>query len=151
VPHRSRLFFQIGCWAALATSAIHMAGVLFGTPPPANDTERTLRTLMDGYRFPLPGASRTMGELMQGLSISWSLFLALLSATGLSVARRASADALLLPALARMHAAAFIVLLVISITYWFLIPTVCIAVTTVAYVVAALPGGAPAGRVGTSS
>ena len=73
--------------------------------------------------------------------MSFSLLLALVGTAGLSVVRRASTNPLLLPALARMNAAAFLVLLVISLSYWFLIPTICIGVSAAAFVIAALPGG----------
>ena len=58
MSHRSRLFFTVGCWAALATSVLHLVGVLSGGPVPANETERTLITLLDTHKFPLPGGSR---------------------------------------------------------------------------------------------
>jgi hypothetical protein len=148
VSHRSRLFFLIGCWAALATSVIHLIGSMAGGPVPTNETERTFFHLLETYKFPLPGTARTFGELNAGLGLSFSLLLALVGASGLAVVRRSSTDPLLLPALARMHAAAFIALVVISLTHWFIIPTLCIGVTVVAFVIAALPGGSPVSSSG---
>ena len=142
MSHRSRLFFQIGCWAALGTSVVHMIGTLSGRPAPTNDIERSFFHLLETYRFALPGAARTFAELTQGFSLTFSLFLALTGATGLSVVRRASTDAMLVPALARMNAVAFVVLLVISLTYWFLVPTLCIAVSAAAFIIASLSGRA---------
>jgi hypothetical protein len=134
------LFFVIGCWASLATSVIHLIGSMAGGPTPASETEKTLLHLVDTYKLSLPGTARTYGELFGGLSLSFTLFLALAGAVGLAVVRRASSDPLLLPALARMNAAAFVVLLVISLTHWFLIPTICVGVTAAAFVIAALAG-----------
>jgi len=148
VSDRCRLFFNIGCWAAIVTALIHLAGYLSGGPQAQNDTERTLFGLLSTYKLPLPGAARTFGELMDGFSLSFSLLLALTGASGLSVVRRAGTDPLLVPALARMNAAATLVLLVISLTYWSLIPTVCVAIITLAFTVSAVSGLSPGRTTG---
>ena len=56
------------------TAAIIHAITLFVTPPPNNETEKQLFTLMDTYRFDFgAGFYRTMNELMFALSACFCL------------------------------------------------------------------------------
>jgi hypothetical protein len=129
--------FKVGCYAAIATALLHMTGV-FLEPLPANDTERQLHELASTYKFPLPGGpSRTMLEITSGFSLVYALMLALTGGLGLIVSRRAAYDDLLFVATARALAGGYIVLLAISVTHFFLIPTTCTAVIALSFAIAA--------------
>jgi hypothetical protein len=137
---------KIACYLAFATSALHMVGHLAGSQaPPANDTERQLLELATNYRFPMPaGQTRSFMEFMNGFSLMFSVFLATTGGLGLMVARRGLADQPLMTAVARMLTAAYAVSTVISITHFFIIPTACLAIVTVAFAWASKPDSATA-------
>ncbi|HZN10958.1 MAG TPA: hypothetical protein VFC61_04730 [Blastocatellia bacterium] len=136
---RQLLFLKCGCWAAAITAAVHLIGVLTGPLPPANETEQILLDMASSYQFPLPGGGRrSLMEFVDGFSLSFSLFLATIGGVGLLVARRGVQDPVLMTAVTRALAGFSVVLLVISLTHFFLIPTSFIAVMTVCFVLAAL-------------
>lgn len=142
-------FFRIGCYLAFFTAALHMVGAhLVPQPPPPDETARQMQNLMETYKMGLPGAAdRTMAELVNGFSLLMSLHFALTGGLGLIVARRAVGDPLLMAATARALAAAYVVTLVISLTYFFIIPTLCTAAVALCFVVASVTGPARAPSV----
>jgi hypothetical protein len=145
MPRRQEMVFRIGCIAALLTAALHMVGHLLGPQAPANDTERQLLDLMTSYRFALPGgASRSILEFQTGFSLVFALFLATVGGVGLVVRQRASHDPALALAVARVFALSMAVLLVISLTHFFIIPTICIALVAVCFAIASV--SAPEGE-----
>jgi hypothetical protein len=135
---RQLTLFKAGCWMAIVTAIAHLVGQLGGPQAPANDTERTLTELATNYKFALPGAQRSLMDFMNGFSLSFALFFALLGGTGLIVAKRGCADATLMTAFVRTYAVGLLVLLVISLTYWFIAPTAFIATTALCFITAAL-------------
>lgn len=139
MPARQLLVFKIGCIAALLTAMLHMAGHLSGPSAPMNETEVKLMDLATNYKVTFPGgAQRSLMDLQAGFSLSFAVFLATISGTGLVVKRRASGDAVLMLAVARAFAGAGLVLLAISLTYFFIIPTMCIAFVTVCFAIASV-------------
>ena len=96
---RQLTLFTIGCWMAVATGVFHLVGQLIGPLAPANDTERTLTELATTYKFALPGGQRSLMQLMNGFSLSFALFFALLGGAGLIVAKRGRHDATLMTAI----------------------------------------------------
>lgn len=136
---RQLLFFKCGCWAAAITAAVHMIGVLAPPQPAANETEQILLDMATSYQFPLPGGGRrSLMEFVDGFSLSFALFLATIGGVGLLVARRGVQDPVLMAAVTRALAGFSIVLLVISLTHFFLIPSLFIAAMAVCFVLAAL-------------
>lgn len=135
--------FKVGCYLAFFTAALHMVGAhivpAVSPPVPANDTERQLLDLAASYKFSLPGAVRSMKDLTDGFSLVFSLMLALSGGLGLIIARRSANDPLLLIATARALAAAYMVGLIISLEYFFLIPTVCLGSIALAFTIASIP------------
>ena len=133
-------FFRIGCYLAFFTAALHMVGAhLVPQPPPPDDTARQMQTLMETYKLGLPGAAdRTMAELVNGFSLLMSLHFALTGGLGLIVARRAAGDPVLMAAAARALAGAYVIALVISATYFFIIPTLCTAAVAFCFVMASV-------------
>jgi hypothetical protein len=126
--------FQFGCWAAIATAAVHVAGSLAGFGPPANDTERQLQSLMTGYRFVLPGgASRTFMDLFGGMNLAFAVLLVAIGAVGLMVHRRARHDTTLMLGISRVLALTCVALLVISLARFFIVPTMFMALLTTCF------------------
>jgi hypothetical protein len=145
----ARTAFKIGCYLAFFAAALHMVGAhivpAFSPPPvPANDTERQLLDLTSNYKLALPGAMRSTKDLMDGFSLIFALMLALTGGLGLIVARRSANDPLLLVAAARALAAAYIVGVIISLEYFFLVPTICMGSIAVAFTIASLAPKGPA-------
>ena len=116
-----------------------MIGHASGTQPPANETERQLLELMATYRFPFPGGtSRSLLELQSGFSLAFALLLATIGGTGLVVQKRAATDPAIVLAVARVFALSAAILLVISLTHFFIIPTMCIALVAVSFAIASV-------------
>ena len=139
MPARQLLIFKIGCIAAILTALIHLAGHVSGAPPPANETEVKLMDLATNYKAALPGgAHRSLMDLQTGFSLSYSLFLAMIGGAGIVVRRRASGDPVLMLAVARVFAGGGAVLLAISLSYFFIIPTMCLAFVTVCFAIASV-------------
>ena len=138
MPNRQRLVFTIGCYLAFLTAALHMVGHLSGPQAPTNETERQLLELATTYAFPMPaGQTRTMMNFTNGFSLVFSLMLALSGGLGLIVMRR-SDDLTLLLSTARALAGAYVVMLAISLTYFFIIPTICIAAIALCFSMASV-------------
>jgi hypothetical protein len=129
--------FKAGCWAAFVTSAMHLIAHFAGTQPPANDTERQLLELYEGYRFAMPdGNTRTLADFMSGFSLTYSAALAMFGGTNLLVVRRYADDQPLMRTLTGMALAFCVTLLVISVTHFFIAPTLFIAAITLCFAVA---------------
>lgn len=115
------------------TAVAHMAGVLIGRPAPSNMTEAQLFALAGEYRFALPGAERSLLDLLDGFSLAFALQLAAMGAVGLAVAKRGGRDDALMVAIARGYALVSVTLLVISLTHWFLVPSLLLAMMAFAF------------------
>jgi hypothetical protein len=134
VPRRQLIVFKLGCAAALLTAAMQLAGHLVGRDEPANETERELFALADTYRFTLPGgAQRTFTDLTSGAGLMVPLLLALVGGLGYIVQKRAGGDVVLMLAVARAIAAACAVMLVISLTHFFIVPSMFMALMTTCF------------------
>ena len=134
MPRRQLTVFRIGCYLAFLTAAFHMVGHLSGPQAPANDTGRQIVQLMTDYRFAMPGGGdRSMMEFMNGFSLTFALFLGTMGGVGLIVARRGADDSTLMLGVARALAGATAVLLVISLTHFFIVPTICVAAVALCF------------------
>ena len=135
---RQLLLFRIGCWALIITAAVHLFGHIAGPQTAANEIEEEILQKAASYQFELPGGGRrALMDLMDGFSLSFPVFLATLAATGLMIAKRG--DTMLIQAGARVFAAGSVAILVISLTHWFIIPTIFIAFFTLCFVLASVP------------
>ncbi|HYN09187.1 MAG TPA: hypothetical protein VES67_17530 [Vicinamibacterales bacterium] len=135
---RQLRFFTFGCWAAAITAVVHLLGFVSGGLQPANDTEDALLDTARNYQFLLPGGTRrSLMDLMDGFSLSFALFLATIAGVGFLISRRGVDDPILMRAATRALAAFSLVLFVISLWYWFLIPTLFIAAMALGFVLAA--------------
>lgn len=147
MPPRQVWLFKFGCWAALVAAAVHLGGHIALPLSPVNEAERQLLDLASGYRFAFPGGSeRTLMDMLDGFSLTFAVFFASLGAVGLVVARRGQQDALLMYGVAQSAAVASAVTLAISLTHFFIVPNLFIAVVAVCFGVAAVRApGAGAG------
>jgi hypothetical protein len=138
---RQRLFFRIGSWASIATAGVHLIGHFAPPPTPESDAEATLLKLMVSYRKDLgAGFTRTTMDFVKGFSLSFSLFLLFAGVLGLLLAARAPNDPVLWRGVRLAYAVGMGCLLAICAVYFFLPPLFCVAVTFVAFLVAAVAG-----------
>jgi hypothetical protein len=137
---RQRVSFQLGCYASLVTAGLHMVGHLQGNPPPANEAEETLFTLMRTYAFDIAGTRLTFETLFAGFSLTFSVFLVWLAATGLFIVRNAAPR--LVRGVARGNAVFLAVLVGVSVLHFPLPPTVCLALILACFASASW-GGVP--------
>jgi hypothetical protein len=134
-------FFKFGCWAAAITSVVHLGGFVSGGLQPANETEQALLDTARNYQFPLPGGTRrSLMDITDGFSLSFALSIATIAGLGFLIARRGVGDPVLMTSATRTLAAFSLVLFVISLWYWFLIPTLFIATVALGFVLAAVSG-----------
>lgn len=148
----SLVAFRVGAWTSIVTSLVHLAGHVAGPQAPKNETEAKLTELMTGYSFALPGAPhRTMMDLFNGFSLTFTLFLAVTGILALAVARSRRAVPELYRFTAIALAGTYGILLGISLKYFFLAPTVCLGIAFLAFAISLAPGrerasGVPAAR-----
>jgi hypothetical protein len=135
-----RRLFTAGTFLLLLIGLVH-ASSLFGAPTPANDTEKQLFSLMHDYHFNLMGSSRSMNDLMRGFSMSF-----MLAAFGFGifdlVLRRERTD--LLKAVALVNVLWLAAMMILSLRYFFAVPTSFLAITLILFALAwfKLPAGA---------
>lgn len=128
-----RILFRIGGIGAIVTGGLHLIAHFQGAPPAANETERTLWSLLTTYRFSVAGSQRTMWEFYTGFSLAFSTFSAFVGVLDLAVLRMRRDDAALLRVVAGLNAGAFGILLAISVVHFILPPTICFAVVSLAF------------------
>lgn len=127
-----RRFFTAGAILLLLIGMVHSTS-FFETPRPANDTEKELFTLMRDYHFNLGGSSRSMNDLLRGFSMSFML--AALAFGGLDLVVRRERTGLL-KHVALMNALWLAAMIVVSLRYFFIVPTSFLAVTLLAFILA---------------
>lgn len=130
-------WFVAGCVVMVVMGLMHLAAELKGPIPAANDDQATLFRLLGQCRFELPGATRTMQQLMEGFGMFFTCASIAMAAIGLAALPLVRSG----KRLQVVYAASCAVFLVISLVYWFLIPTSILAVTTTLFVVSALRDG----------
>jgi len=143
----SLVAFRTGAWISIVTALVHLAGHVAGPQAPRNETEAKLTELMATYGFALPGAPRrTMMELFDGFSLTFSLFLAVVGILALAIAKSRGA----VPELYRFTAVAlagtFGILLGLSLRYFFLAPSICLGLAFLAFAASLAGGNEAAGR-----
>jgi hypothetical protein len=139
VPFRQLLVFRLGCIAAVLTAVVHLAGHVAGPAAPANDVERDIARLATTYGYEFPGGTRrTLMDLVDGFSLTFSVLLSAVGGVGFIVQKRGRADAVLMTSVARVLAGACVVLLVVSLTHFFIVPTIFIALVAVCFAMASV-------------
>jgi hypothetical protein len=116
----------------MVIAAVHSLS-LIRERTPANDTERQLFELMTNYKFNLVGTMRSMSELLSGFSAAFGL--AVLGFGLLDIAVW-SERARLLKKVALANSLWLAAMLVVSLHYFFLVPTSFLALALVIFVFA---------------
>jgi len=112
--------FRIGALVLALGGAAHLAGFLAGRQkPPVTGEEFRLYDLMYGYKMNVMGTMRSQGEIFDGMSLSFSIFLLTLAALGFTMPVQRKTSLVIAASLAVMTA--------VSLTYWFIMPTAFIA------------------------
>jgi len=139
VPRRQVVVFRIGCYLALLMAAVHLVGHVAGPQAPTNDTERQLLDLATNYQYDVPGgAKRALMDFMNGFSLAYSMLLATMGALGLVIAKRGLEDPVLMVGAARVIALGCAGLLLVSLTHFFIVPTIFTAAILVPFAVASV-------------
>jgi hypothetical protein len=133
---RQRLALKTAAYLALLTAAVHMVGEALGMQSD-NPIEQQLITQASTVPLALPGATRTLMNLIDGFGLVFVTFLGTTAGIAFLVARRAASDTALAQALVRTLASAYVVLTVVSVMKFFLIPTACLALIAVSLLLAA--------------
>ena len=133
MPRRAFLF---AAWMSLLTAGFHLLGHFSGPRPPANDTERQIWELVSTYRYQVPGGQRTLWEFQLGFSLTFSIFLALWGLLGLLVWRHAADNLALRRSVTLASTLAALLMLAVSLRYFFVAPTACLGLVALGYVVA---------------
>jgi hypothetical protein len=127
-----RRIFKTGAVLLMVIAAVHSLS-LIRERTPANDTERQLFELMTNYKFNLVGTMRSMSELLSGFSAAFGL--AVLGFGLLDIAVW-SERARLLKKVALANSLWLAAMLVVSLHYFFLVPTSFLALALVIFVFA---------------
>lgn len=118
--------FRIGALVCALNGIMHLF-VHFGNKgmKPVNSTAFQLEELMYGFKSNVMGTMRSQGEIFDGMSLSYSVFLLSLAALGFTVRVEKKT--------AIVFAASLAVMLGISLTYWFIMPTVLLGAGLICY------------------
>jgi hypothetical protein len=134
---------KISCgwyWAAcviLALTAIaHTGAILSGSPPPENADQAALQKLLETVQLKLPGANRTTHDLLVGFNWFFTLFFAAMCVSSIVMRRARRDDAALIRTVAGVNAFLLAPGLVVSLLYFFLIPTAMIAAAMICFIAA---------------
>jgi hypothetical protein len=103
--------FQFGCWAAITTAMMHIV---------------------------IAVAERVTSASDGALNLVFAVCFAALGSIGIIVGKRGQSDALLVYGVARSAAVASVTLLVLSLIYLFIVPSMFIAAVTTCFAVAAV-------------
>jgi len=135
-----RILFRSGAVACLLTASLHLVAHLSGGPPPANETEATLRKLMTEYRADVLGVELSTQDIMDGLSLCYSLLLLWVGSLALVLVSRAGRERWM-RSVAAVSAIGALALLGISYRYFPLPPTICAALVVLGFAGSTIPGG----------
>jgi len=135
---RQLWLFKLGCWVACATAVVLLVGHIAGPLPPASGLDSQVRAAAASRLTFSDGAERSLPDLLNGFSLVYALLAATIGGVGLAVARRGGNDAALMAAVSRALALVCLGWLAISLAYFFLPPTLLIAVMLVCFALAAV-------------
>jgi len=123
---------------ALLSAAVHLFGQSQGMRSDLPAEQELIRQATT-VRLQLPGGTeRTFMDLLDGFGLMFVVFLGVTAAMAFLIARRSAADPTLANAVSRMLTGAYIVLLVVSLTKFFIIPTISIGAIALALLAAIL-------------
>lgn len=127
-----RRLFHAGAILLLLIGVVHSLS-LFGSPTPANETEKQLLSLMNDYHFNLVGSSRSMANLMRGFSISFMVAAFGFALLDLTLRRE---PAQVLKRVALVNALWLATMTAVSLRYFFVLPTSFLVAALLLFVLA---------------
>jgi len=122
-------WFKAACYILIASALVHSLSFLTPAPAPVDATEATLQDLVAHYKKDMMGAQQSLGDIVHGFLISFSILPFPMAATGLIVAR--GSERATVGRIAATYAAGLLVMTGVSIVWWFLAPTAFLATVTV--------------------
>ena len=118
--------FRIGALISAVHGVMHLFRYFGGKGvKPVNSTEFQLEELLYGYKSNVMGTMRSQGEIYDGLSLGFSVFMLTLAALGFTLPVQKK------PAI--VIAVSLAVTLGLSLTYWFIMPTSLLAAALVCF------------------
>ncbi len=139
MPPRQLWILTFGCWVAVGTALLHLVSLAVSPLPPAAgaDAEGLRAAAGALIRFP-DGTERALGDLLLGFNLVYALFLATMGGVGLAAIRRGRDRGVWLTDIARIQAFSCLALLVVSLMFFFLVPTLLVAVMLVCFTLGAV-------------
>lgn len=132
-------YFKTGSWLLLITFSLHTFGHFAGGLQATNDTEKQLLDLMINYKMQLGSDTITMMGLQKGFSLCFSILFLWSGSLGLYLSsKKVGIAPSILRTVSIFYALILILTAVISITYFFLIPTLCIVICLICFALASL-------------
>ena len=122
--------FTTGAIVLVLAGLVHSLS-FFENPVPANDKEKQLLDLMANYRFDLAGSMRSMDNLMLGFSVSFMLAVIVMGVLGLIMVRERVG---LVKRVALIDAIWLAAMNVVSLRYFFVVPTAFLAIALLMFV-----------------
>lgn len=133
----SRRAFCTGAILQIVTCPIHLLGH-FQKKVPANDQERTLLDLLDNYKTDFgAGFVRSLGDIMSGLSLQYSIFMLMIGIISLLALRQGQGTPFL-RTLCWINFAFMAICSVNAYFYFFLPPLMMFVLPAIAYLMAGL-------------
>jgi hypothetical protein len=139
MSRRQMLAFRVGSALWILTGLAHTIGYFMGRPEPSSEEEATLLTLFDGLRIRMAGVERTIGQVYDGFSLTFSILVFLLGFLGLIWLRAPGVPDGILRRVAGMNAVAALAVLAIGLPRFPLPPLGFFAAICIAFVVAGWP------------
>ena len=128
------IYFRIGCVALLLTACLHLVGHFNGLTP-TNDTEKQLLDLMINYKMYIGSDEITMMGMQKGFSLLFTVLLIWPGMLGLYLAKNSTTQTLRIVNF--MYVGAMVIETGVSQIYFFIVPTACVAISTLFFVIAA--------------
>jgi hypothetical protein len=136
IKYSLMIYFKIGCYVLIATCFLHLFGH-FQEPIAQNETEQQLLDLMTNYTMNIGSETITMMGLQKGFSLLFSLLMLWPGVLGLYLAKTLQGQTKHLRTINFMYVGAMSIETAISLTYFFIIPTTCIVLGLLFFVIAA--------------
>lgn len=142
-------YFRAGSIILIVISVSHLAGHFFLLPHlrlvnnitgelPANETERTLLQLMNEYHKNVSGASLSMMDLQNGLSLCYALFFLWTGILNLVMAKGLMRNKRLLAQISLLNSVILFIGAIVAVKYFFWLPIASFVLAGMSFVVAAV-------------
>jgi len=131
------IFFKIGCYVLILTCLLHLVGH-FREAIPADETEKQMLDLMTNYQVKVGSGAVTMMGIYKGFSLTFSLLFLWTGVFSLFLVKQLGDNVALMRKIAIINTGALAILTGISLYYFFFIPTTCIVLALIFFVLAVI-------------